>query len=133
MSLGYNGVARKYSEDDKHVIYEYSVENWNEPYRHRGHLFDGLIVIDKSTLVEPEIHEKLKRMPSGRKRMITKKIIVLVDVWSLIETGQITVYNSSRTWRYIGKIDYYANALCHKIYQNYQENGVLPEIEGFTV
>lgn len=131
MTLGYRGYARKYSEDDTHIIYEYSIENWNRPYRHEDQLFDGLIVMDKSTFVEPEIHEKLKKMPSGRKRLITKKILVRVDVWKLIKEGKIEIQNSSRAWKKYYEIDYYAVMLCDIIYTKYQETGLAPEMTGF--
>lgn len=38
-----------------------------------------MITISRDCFAEPEIHEKLKKMPSGRKKLITKRIPVSVD------------------------------------------------------
>lgn len=90
MSLGIGAVAKLILQDDTTVIYEYGGFNWNEPeYENLEYIKDGLITIDKSCFTEPEIHQKLKRMPSGRKRIVTKKIPVSVDYPKRIEVGVI--------------------------------------------
>ena len=44
-----------------------------EKYKNEQQLYDGRIYIKRDCFVEPEIHEKIKRMPSGRKRKIEKR------------------------------------------------------------
>lgn len=59
MSRGFGGSARMVMQDDSSVIYEYAPYNLNEEqYRNADHIYDGVITISKSALVEPEIHEK---------------------------------------------------------------------------
>ena len=66
MSRGFGGSARIVLQDENTAVYEYAPFNLNEPeYRNSEHTYDGLITISKDSMVEPEIHEKLKRMPSG--------------------------------------------------------------------
>ena len=75
MSRGFGGSARIVLQDENTAVYEYAPFNLNEPeYRNSEHTYDGLITISKDSMVEPEIHEKLKRMPSGRKKLIVKRI-----------------------------------------------------------
>ena len=75
MSLGEGAKAYIVLQDDQTVMYMYGCfssyydKNWGEPVD-----CDGLITIQKECFQEPEIHQKLKRMPSGRKRLVTKKI-----------------------------------------------------------
>lgn len=67
-------------QDDETVMYMYGCfsyyydKNWRQPVD-----CDGLIAIQKECFQKPKIHQKLKRMPSGRKRVVTKKIPVDVD------------------------------------------------------
>ena len=75
MSIGIGGYARIVMQDANTVIYKYGAYNLNEvAYRNPDHTYDGIITIDKQSLVEPEIHEKLKKQPSGKKKLITKRI-----------------------------------------------------------
>lgn len=67
-------------EDENAFMYEYDGYNLNEPeYRNENHVYDGTITIARDCFDEQEIHEKLKKMPSGRKKLITKRISVSVD------------------------------------------------------
>ena len=43
-------------------------------YKNENHVFDGTITIQKDCFAEPEIHEKVKKLPSGKKKTIVKKI-----------------------------------------------------------
>lgn len=80
MSRGFGAHADLVAQDNETVIYQYGGYNLNEPeFRNEKHLYDGLITISRSCFAEPEIHEKLKKMPSGRKKLITKRIPVKVD------------------------------------------------------
>lgn len=131
MSMGYGGSARVVLEDKHTVVYEYSPYNLDEPeYQNANRVYDGIITIDKGTLVEPEIHEKVKRMPSGRKRLVVKRIRRDVDYSSLLKEKKITVENSRYCWRYVGTekdIGMIAMKLIFYIYDQYQIEGSLPE------
>lgn len=77
MSLGYTGMCKKELEDDEIVIYSYAGENWNDDGKSKSGdslLCDGSFIIHKDCFEEPEIHSKSKRMPSGRKKIIEKRI-----------------------------------------------------------
>ena len=103
MSRGFGGSARIVLQDENTVVYEYAPFNLNEPeYRNSEHTYDGLITISKDSVVEPEIHEKLKRMPSGRKKLIVKRIRRDVDYSALLDAGKITIENSRYCWHLVG-------------------------------
>lgn len=135
MSLGFGGACRKVTEDDKIVIYEYSVYNLNETdCRDTIGIFDGTIAIDKKSLVEPEIHEKIKKMPSGRKKLITKRIRVEVPIQELFSHGRIRIKNCSHCWQI--SIEGYGIIALHFIFYiflRYQEQGELPESLSYNV
>lgn len=82
-------------------------------------------IIYKSCFVEPEIHKKLKRMPSGRKKLIEKKIIVLPNIAEFIESERIKVVNSSTCWEADSQkhIDVVAITLICRMLRLYQELG----------
>ena len=131
MSRGFGGSARIVLQDENAVVYEYAPFNLNEPeYRNSEHIYDGLITISKNSLVEPEIHEKLKRMPSGRKKLIVKRIRHDVDYSALLDAGKITIENSSYCWHMVGtekNIGMMAMRIIFRIYDHYQDEGTLPE------
>lgn len=80
MSRGFGAFVKLVLQDDETVIYEYGSYNLNEEkFRNKDHVSDGLITIDKSCFLEPKINKKLKKMPSGRKKLIIKRIPVAVD------------------------------------------------------
>lgn len=135
MSRGFGGSARMVMQDDSSVIYEYAPYNLNEEqYRNADHIYDGVITISKSALVEPEIHEKIKLWPSGRKQLMIKRIPRAVDYDACFEAGFIAVENSRFCWHIlqggVGKIAMY---LLFRIFTQYQENGELPESVGYHV
>lgn len=80
MSRGFGGSARIVWQDENIVVYEYAPFNLNEPeYRNSEHVYDGRITISKDSMVEPEIHEKLKVMHSGKNKLIIKRLRRDVD------------------------------------------------------
>lgn len=131
MSRGFGGSARIVLQDENTVVCEYAPYNLNEPeYRNSEHTFDGLITISKDSIVEPEIHEKLKRMPSGRKKLIVKRIRRDVDYSALLAAGKITIENSRYCWHLVGtekNIGMIAKRIVFRIYDYYQDEGTLPE------
>ena len=134
MSLGYGGTCKKELEDENMVIYSYSSYNLNEEqFRNPGRIYDGTITINKSCLIEPEIHEKIKRMPSGRKKLIVKRIPKGIDISEMIEQGQLQIENSNNTWKTLQGFDYIAISLCRLIFREYQLNGSLPEKCSYNV
>lgn len=135
MSRGLGGSARMIMQDDHSVLYEYAPYNLNEEqYRNPDRIYDGVITISKSALVEPEIHEKIKKWPSGRKQLIVKRIPRDVDYDACFKAGLICIENSRFCWHILpggfGKI---AMHLIFRIFRDYQENGELPENIGYHV
>lgn len=137
MSLGYVGHARLEAEDTEIVIYSYTGENWNvqdEAVRKRLESAVGQLTIDKSCLIEPELRSKVKKMSNGRKKLAEKKIVRLPDISELISDGSIVVDE-------LCGIDAEASdyrpciymRLLRIIFESYQLNGRLPEMEGFVL
>lgn len=130
MSLGIGAYADLVLEDEETLIYQYGDYNLNEDaYRNAEKIQDGLITIAKSCLVEPEIHEKIKRLPSGRKKLIIKRIPVYVEYSRMIKDGLITIENCSTCWKISSDDfhgDFMAYALLHKFFREYQETGEIP-------
>ena len=135
MSKGIGGSARVVMEDENTVVYEYYAYNLNEEeYRNREHIYDGMITIDKRSLVEPEIHEKLKKQPSGRKKLITKRIPREVDYSVLITAGKINVENSKFCWRILDNgMGLIAIHIIFKIFDLYRSEGAIPDAVGYRV
>lgn len=132
MSLGYGGSCRKISTDADFALYEYSSYNLNVDACEK--IFDGLILIKKSALVESERREKFRRMPSGRRRKFTKIILRKVDISELIDSGDVEIENCSHAWHFLlNGIDRTACCLCRKIFDDYQREGTLPDKCGYFV
>jgi hypothetical protein len=135
MSLGYVGYARLVAEDDEYAIYEYSGENWNDKKSVNGDdmLFDGEIQIKKSSLEEPEIHEKIRKMPNHRKKLVTKRIIHTVDIQQKIDNRDVIIIKECKNEfsRFSAGRRYLATQLLCHIFAEYQETGRLPQKVGF--
>ena len=129
MSLGFGGMARLAMQDENILIYEYAAYNLNEEEcRNPDRIYDGIITICRDALVEPEIHEKLKKMPSGRKKNIIKRIRVDVDYDSLFKNGKIIVENSKYCWKVLDHGQgIAAMKLLYIIFNRYQIEGEIPE------
>lgn len=135
MSRGIGGSCRIAEEDEHTVIYEYGGYNLNKPeYRNHDRICDGFITIDKNFLVEPEIHTKIKRTQGGKKKSVTKRVPREVPYIELIESGKIEIQNCSNCWQTLqsGK-DMIAFHLIFKIFNMYQEDGILPSTVSYNV
>ena len=130
MSLGYCGGCRKISEDETFALYEYFSCDLSDGEK----IFDGLILIKKNSLVEPERREKFRRMPNGRRQSFTKIILRDVPIDELIASGDVQIENCSRAWKFLPNgVDYVAVTLCRKIFTAYQCEGALPNKCGWLV
>lgn len=131
MSRGIGAVAKRIAEDEKSVVYEYGGYNLNNPlFRNEQKVYDGVISIKKECFVEPEIHEKIKRMPSGKKKQVIKRVPVSVDYGMYLENGMIEVENCSNCWHTIPEengVDIMILHLLFKLFLKYQETGKIPE------
>lgn len=136
MSRGIGAHANLVLEDENTVMYEYGGYNLNEPeYRNENHVYDGTITIARDCFAEPEIHEKLKKMPSGRKKLITKRIPVSVDYPQMIIDGRIIIENCSNCWHRTSdsNIDVMALHILFYLFRQYQEEGKMPEYISYNV
>lgn len=130
MSIGVGGEAKLYAVDSKEVVYEYCGYNLNkQEFINKNKIYDGIISINRKCFVEPEIHTKKKKMPSGRKKIISKKIIKEVNYLKLIDEKLIEVINCSNCWKTLSdekSIDIVALQILGQIFTKYQENGEVP-------
>lgn len=133
MSMGYGGYADLQQYDDTLVVYLYCCYNVNnDDYKHFMKIEDGELYVDRDAFVEPEIHEKIKKTASGRKKPIVKRIKKDVPFNELFEAGKIKVKNASGTWRTTESgIDIMALKILFKMFDEYQETGELPEHIGW--
>lgn len=131
MSMGIGGFAVKVLEDAETVVYKYGGYNLNEPqFRNEERVRDGSITISKSCFAEPDIREKVKKMPNGRKKLVVKRIPVGVDFRKMIKGGLIEVENCGNCWQTFDEVDnadIAAIRILFKILQEYQVNGEIPE------
>lgn len=137
MSIGIGAHANLIAEDKNTVMYEYGSYNLNDPqFRNEDHLLDGFITIQRDCFVEPEIHEKVKKMPSGKKKLVIKRIPVDVEYGEMIQNGRIVVENCSNTWRMTEDelhLDMMVLRLLFKIFRSYQEEGTIPKVISLNV
>ena len=91
----------------------------------------GQLTIDKSCLIEPELHSKVRKMPNGRKKLVEKIIVRHPDISELISDGSIVVDGlcgvDAEASDYRPRI---YMRLLRIIFESYQLNGRLPEKEG---
>ena len=132
MSYGIGGSAVMEMEDSISVMYSYYCYNLNiERSRNPDAIHDGTILIEKATFVEPEIREKIKRFPHGKKKVITKRVKREVDLMTLLEGDKILIENSAFAWKYYKGIDILAIRLTEEIFSEYQITGTLPKWAGY--
>ena len=129
MSLGYCGYADLQDADDTLVIYSYCCYNINiDGWERFKNADDGELYIERDAFVEPEIHEKLKKTASGRKKLIVKRVKRDFPFHDFFETGKIKVKNASGTWDMNPSgIDRMALHILLRMFDEYQEAGKLPE------
>ena len=134
MSYGFVGRAWLETEDEEMAIYSYGGEDMNL------HDFEaveamkaiGTIVIKKSCLQEPEIHNRIKKMPNGRKKLVKKKIILFPDIGEAVRNGGVEIEKLCGIDELEGKrVPKYAFALLRHIFTDYQRNEHLPEEVSF--
>lgn len=128
MSRGFCASAILEMADENTLLYFYCSYNLNlDDYKEHMEKYDGEIIINRSSLVEPEIYTKRIRRPSGKKvfeERIRKKD---VDIRKLLESGDVKIENSSGAWQLVEGYDIMAIRLTEKIYDKYQEERDIPE------
>lgn len=129
MSLGIGSFCKLIAQDENTIIYEYGSYNLNDPkYENKHRISDGIITISKSSLIEPEIHDKIKRFPNGKKKRIIKRVPKDIPLSDLLENKLVTVENCSNYWETnVDNIDVMALTTIWYIFLEYQEKGQLPE------
>ena len=127
MSLGIGAIANKIREDEEFIVYEYGGYNLNNPiYTNDNRIMDGYITVCKSCFVEPEIHKKIKKRPSGRKVTVIKRVLKTVDYNSLIKEGNIVIVNCCNCWKTTDDgFDINALSIIDKLFDTYQKEGVI--------
>lgn len=137
MSRGIGANANLIFEDKKNVIYEYGGYNLNDSeYRNEKQICDGMITIPRECFVEPEIHEKVKKMSFGKKKVIAKRIFVSVDYGKMLEDGLIKVENCSNCWQVADdklQVDVMVLHILFYIFRKYQEEGKIPKHISYNV
>ncbi|WP_051238854.1 hypothetical protein [Clostridium butyricum] len=128
MSKGIGGACRKVLEDEKIVLYEYSSYNLNEKkYRNDEHIFDGIIKIQRTSLIEVKVHWKLNQL-------VTKCICQDIPIEILLSNGDITIKNCSNCWQISDEgYDFIALHFCYYILRKYQSDGQLPELLSYDI
>lgn len=135
LSKGIGGSCRKVLEDENIIVYEYSSYNLNEAkYRNDEHIYDGIIKIERVSLIEPEIHKKLKKCSNGEKKLITKRINVDIPLALILSHKKIKIKNCSNCWQKTNEgYDFIAVHFCYDILRRYQKDGGLPERLSYDV
>lgn len=128
MSIGFQARANLVCSDESGFLYTYACCNLNQRERWQAawETEDGEIMIYRGALIEPEIHEKVRRLPSGRKKTVIKRIPYWAPVEELITEGKITVKNASGTWETECSVDMMAIHLIQNVFQDYQVQGTMP-------
>lgn len=135
MSLGNEGYAKLLDEDAGMVIYEFKVAHLDLHYdSKKKSVFDdiapGYFYIQRDCFLDPEIHEKIKRRPSGRKYLEVKRIPVDVPVGDYIKEGKVVI-EPCTFWRYMDS-NYFTSEkltwrILNKIFQQYQLDSFIPK------
>ena len=137
LSLGYCGKCELIEQNDDIVRYAYSGENWNDEMSQSGDidLLDGIICISKKCLEEPEIHIKNRKMPSGKRNIIEKRIVHTPSIGNHILERTIVIEKKCKNEfkrMATSEVDcYLAYVLLIKVFEAYQRDGILPNKEAF--
>ena len=128
MSIGIGAFCKLIAQDENIVIYEYGSYDLNEiSYRNENRIADGIITINKSALIEPEIHKKIKRFPNGKRKRIIKRVPRDISLSDLFDSKLVTVENCSHCWQTAENgIDVMAHTTVWHIFLEYQEKGQIP-------
>lgn len=128
MSQGFVAEAILETADEDTLLYLYYSYNINlEGYKEHVGKYDGDIVINRKSLVEPDIYTKCRRNPSGKKVIEERIRKNNVEVDKLLANGDVQITNSSGAWHVVNGIDIMAKWLTKKIYDKYQEERDIPE------
>lgn len=129
MSLGIGAFCKLIAQDESTAIYQYGSYNYNdERFINEEKNADGTITINKSALIEPEIRNKIKRFPNGKKKLIIKRIPREIPLSDLLENKLVIVENCLNCWEtHENDIDVMASTIIFYIFLEYQEKGQLPE------
>lgn len=139
MSLGISGKCVIELEDEHTAIYSYA--GWDSWLYEGNHDINprmpGHFTIQKSCLEEPEIHSRIRRTPSGRKKLVEKKIIHYPDISAHLESGGVIIDELcgvdllyARIYR--ARYPQIALTLIAKLFMEYMETGELPGKMGFA-
>ena len=137
LSLGYCGKCKLIMRDENVVHYAYSGENWNDSNSIVGDIdmLDGELIIYKRCLEEPEVHVRVKRLPSGKKSAFKKRVIHIPAIRQHIANGDIIIEKKCENeFQRVGTSEgdcYLADMLLLKIFEAYQRDGVLPSEKSF--
>lgn len=137
MSLGFRGFCHLEAEDERAAIYTYRGEDWNleKLVAAEAKQIEGMFTIDKCCLVEPEIHNRVRKMPNGRKKLVEKKILVPVSGLELVDKGFIKLDKLCGVDELLKDDSYHhlriLGNLLARIFESYQLNGELPKTEAF--
>lgn len=129
MSMGYCAYMNLVAEDNTRLMYTYCSYDLNHPdWKKQREMADGEITIARDALVEPEIHRKNKKMPSGRKKFVEKRIVRDVAWNDILDNGKISIKNASGTWQITETgNDFLAIKLLFRMFDEYQKTGEIPK------
>lgn len=72
-------------------------------------------------------------MPSGRKKLVVKRIPQGVDISEMMKSGKLVIENSNNMWDCLNGIDRIALHLCYIHFNDYQKNGSYPDMCSYHV
>lgn len=128
MSRGFCASAILEMADENTLLYLYCSYNLNlDDYKEHMEKYNGEIIINRSSLLEPEIYSKRIRRPSGKKVFEERIRKRNVDMQKLLESGDVQIVNSSGAWQLVEGYDIMAIRLAEQIFDKYQEERDIPE------
>ena len=129
MSKGHCGHAHLVANDETLLLYSYCAYDLNRAdWQEMKKKEDGEIAIDRDSLIEPEVHEKAKRLPSGKRTTVIKRIEREALYGDLLKAKKIRIQNASGAWVFSESgIDEVALKIVHIIFSEYQKTGNIPD------
>ncbi len=129
MSKGHCGHAHLVANAEPLLLYSYCAYDLNRAdWQEMKKKEDGEIAIDRDSLIEPEVHEKAKRLPSGKRTTVIKRIEREAPYGDLLKAKKIRIQNASGAWVFSESgIDEVALKIVHIIFSEYQKTGNIPD------
>lgn len=124
MSKGHCGWMKLLAEDEQQLWYQYRCWVLGEEEAQE----QGDVWIRRTALVEPVIHQRIKKRPCGRRETLCKRIPQAFSVEDMLASGEVEVSPSTDGGSRPNTVAHsFVQHLLFQFFLAYQRSGSIPE------